>query len=81
VGSALGGIAELVRDGIDGVLVPAPTVQAWRTTLERLGAEADLLSRLRAGVRAPRTMAIGASEMAALYGKLAGSRVEAVACS
>jgi glycosyltransferase involved in cell wall biosynthesis len=81
VGSALGGIAELVRDGIDGLLVPAPTVEAWRAALARLCAEPALLPRLRAGVRPPRTMDAVAAEMATLYRALAGSRAQAVACS
>ena len=64
IGANLGGIAELVTDGVDGLLVePA----AWATTLQRCATDRDLLPRLRAGIRPPRTMATVADEMLALY--------------
>jgi glycosyltransferase involved in cell wall biosynthesis len=70
IGSRLGGIAELVRDGVDGLLVEPANVMAWTETWRRVCTEADLLPRLRAGVRAPRTIEAVAGEMANLYDQL-----------
>jgi glycosyltransferase involved in cell wall biosynthesis len=70
VGSALGGIAELVRDGIDGLLLPTGSVAAWRDALARLASSATERARLRAGVRPARTVAQAANEMAVLYRRL-----------
>ena len=67
LGSNLGGIAELVQDGVNGLLVAARDAGAWAAALERLGREPELLKRLRAGIRPPRTMAMVADEMMELY--------------
>jgi glycosyltransferase involved in cell wall biosynthesis len=73
LGSRLGGIAELVRDGVDGVLVEAADVNAWSAALRRLATQPEVLPRLRKGVRPPRTMDAAAAEMAALYRRLVGA--------
>ncbi|HYW07642.1 MAG TPA: glycosyltransferase, partial [Longimicrobium sp.] len=65
IGSALGGIAELVTDGMDGVLVEAG---GWSAALAAL--RPDEVDRLRAGVRPPRTMAAVAEEMELLYRRI-----------
>lgn len=70
VGSRLGGIAELVRHEVDGLLVAAADVGAWRAALMRLSAEPELRDGLRGGIRPPRTMHTVAAEMAALYQQL-----------
>ncbi len=67
LGSQLGGIAELVRDEVDGLLVPSADVGAWSMALRRLQADPELLSRLQRGIQPPRTMHATAAEMAALY--------------
>jgi glycosyltransferase involved in cell wall biosynthesis len=68
IGSALGGIADKVQDGVDGLLIsPAGSADAWRLALERCTTDAPFLSRLRNGVRTPRSMAAVAQEMRALY--------------
>lgn len=67
LGSDLGGIAELVRPGVDGLLVPSDSPRALAASIERLGREPGLLDRLRAGVRPPRTMHDVAAELAAVY--------------
>jgi glycosyltransferase involved in cell wall biosynthesis len=72
LGSRLGGIAELVRDGVDGVLVEPASIAAWTAALRTLAAEPERRARLRAGIRPPRTMAAAAAEMAALYRRLLG---------
>jgi glycosyltransferase involved in cell wall biosynthesis len=71
IGSALGGIAERVRDEWNGLLVqPFNSAAAWRATLARCAAEPHRLARLRTHVRRPRPMRDVAREMAALYNQL-----------
>lgn len=67
IGSRLGGISELVRDGVDGVLVPATQVAAWADAIGGLVASPDRLRALREGVRPPRRMALVAQEMFETY--------------
>lgn len=71
VGSRLGGIAELVRDGVDGLLVEPPgSVAAWGAALRRVCDDRTLLPCLRAGIPPARTMEAVAAETAALYRRL-----------
>jgi glycosyltransferase involved in cell wall biosynthesis len=80
IGSALGGIAELISDGVDGLLVRGESVDEWREALERVARDRELLSRLRRGIRPPRSMADVADDMMAIYGRLfteSGGRVGA----
>ncbi len=51
VGSRVGGIAEVVEDGVSGLLVPAGDATALAGALERLG-DAEVRRRLSAGARA-----------------------------
>jgi glycosyltransferase involved in cell wall biosynthesis len=71
VGSRLGGIAELVRDGDDGLLVELASVAKWAVALGRLLHEPDLLPRLRSGVRPPRSMSAVAEDVALVYRRIA----------
>lgn len=71
IGSRLGGLADKITDGIDGLLVdPFAAEDAWRRTLSRIARDAGLLPRLRAGVRPPRASRDVAREMAGLYRSL-----------
>jgi glycosyltransferase involved in cell wall biosynthesis len=70
IGSELGGIRELVRHEIDGLLVAPGSVSGWQGALRRLGREPGLLERLRRGVKPPRTMDTVAADMLSLYGEL-----------
>ena len=70
LGANLGGIAELVRDGIDGVLVAADDVGAWAEAIAGLSADRERIEKLRQGVRPPRTMRAVAAEMAVIYERL-----------
>jgi glycosyltransferase involved in cell wall biosynthesis len=84
VGSHLGGIADKVRDGVDGLLVrPHDSPVAWGEALRRLVTDAQLLPALRRGVRPPRSMADVAADMTAIYRELGaraqGRRAEAIA--
>jgi glycosyltransferase involved in cell wall biosynthesis len=70
VGTRLGGIAELVQDGSNGLLVEAGSVQGWTSAFERLLREPTLLPQLQANVRPPRAMTEVADDMAAIYRKV-----------
>ncbi|HEX2780142.1 MAG TPA: glycosyltransferase [Gemmatimonadaceae bacterium] len=71
IGSDLGGIAERVRHGVDGMLVPPGDVAAWAAAIEQFSTDAALRARVTRGVRAPRRMADVAEEMVHLYGTVA----------
>jgi len=70
VGSNLGGISEMVRDQIDGLLVPHGNIEAWKAALRRLADDSLLLQQLRQNIPAVRTMRDTAGDMLALYRKL-----------
>jgi len=70
VGARLGGIVELVRTDVDGLLVDPESCAAWSTALLQLIDEPYLLERLRAGVRPPRHMGAVAEEMLTTYREL-----------
>ena len=75
IGSNLGGIAELVTDGVDGLLVdPASSPAAWADSLRRVCSEPDLLVAMRAGIRPPRHTRDTALEMSPLYENLVRKR-------
>jgi len=67
IGSNLGGIAELVEHGTNGILVAPDDETAWSEQLRKLYEDKQLISKLRTGVRFPRTMREVAEEMDALY--------------
>jgi glycosyltransferase involved in cell wall biosynthesis len=70
LGANLGGIAELVRDGVDGILVAPDNAAAWAATIGRLAENRDMIDGLRAGIVAPRTMDAVADDMANLYARI-----------
>jgi glycosyltransferase involved in cell wall biosynthesis len=68
IGSNLGGIAELVADGVDGLLVtPAASPAAWADVFRRVCLNPKLLDLLRAGIRPPRHARQAALEIMPLY--------------
>jgi glycosyltransferase involved in cell wall biosynthesis len=71
IGSQLGGIEELVRNGWDGILVKHDDVSAWSDLFSRLVRSPSVLDELRANVAPPRTMDDVATDMAVLYESLA----------
>ena len=73
LGSDLGGIAELIEDGVNGLLRPPGDVAAWRDAIVQLATDTGLLARLADGVRSTRTMSDVAREMRALYESLLGT--------
>ena len=70
VASRLGPLADRVRDGIDGLLIPAGDVAAWRAAMQRLVDEPGLLARLRASVCQPMTMEEHVDRLEELYGEI-----------
>ena len=67
VGSNLGGIAEWVRHGENGLLVGFDDVLGWRDAFKRCAENRQVLVSLRRGVRPPRAMRHVAHEMAHIY--------------
>ncbi len=67
LGSDLGGIAESVRDGVDGILVRPDDADAWAAAISRLAGNRDLVSNLKRDIRPPRTMDDVARDMSELY--------------
>jgi glycosyltransferase involved in cell wall biosynthesis len=70
LGARLGGIAELVRDGIDGVLVASDRPAEWAAAILDLANRPAGIARLRAGIRPPRTIDAVADDMARVYRSL-----------
>ncbi len=75
IGSKLGGIAELVRDGIDGVLVEPNSAEAWARTIRQLDENRDVLEQLRRGLSPPRTTDDVADDMLLIYHRLSRERL------
>jgi len=67
MGSNLGGIAERVRDGIDGWLLPLDDARAWAEAIVEAVSDRDKLARLSHNVQRSRSVADVASDMASLY--------------
>ncbi|MCZ8108129.1 MAG: glycosyltransferase [Burkholderiales bacterium] len=72
IGSNLGGIAELVAHGVNGVLLPPGDIRAWSSALAGIAGDRGSLERLRSAISPPRTMAAVVQEMDALYRTLLG---------
>ncbi|QOV23333.1 glycosyltransferase [Anabaenopsis elenkinii] len=70
IGSDLGGIGELVTHQQDGWLVPHDDVGAWGEAITCLARDRGLLSRLRGGIGAVRTMADVGREIKYVYKSL-----------
>jgi glycosyltransferase involved in cell wall biosynthesis len=67
IGSNLGGIAELVEHGKNGLLVEPASRSAWAAAFGRLVENPQLLTELRRGIGPVRTMRDVASEMLPVY--------------
>jgi glycosyltransferase involved in cell wall biosynthesis len=67
LGANLGGIAELVRDGVDGILVAPDDPAAWAATIRRLADDRHVIDVLRTEIASPRTTDGPADDMAKLY--------------
>jgi glycosyltransferase involved in cell wall biosynthesis len=67
LGARLGGIAELVSNQVDGLLIPPEDPAAWASAITALAAAPKRVAELRAGIRPPRTMDDVGQDMAGLY--------------
>jgi glycosyltransferase involved in cell wall biosynthesis len=74
MGANLGGIAERIRDGIDGWLLPFDDSRAWASAMQGVALDRSRLARLTANVLPSRTMADVASEMTVLYRDILDAR-------
>lgn len=72
LGSKLGGIAELVQDGVNGWLAPAGDSNAWGVLLARLANNPER-TRMPISQPSPRTMKTVAEEMRTLYQQVLSS--------
>jgi len=70
IGWNLGGISEIVRHDVDGLLIEPGPVERWAETLRHVAEDSVLRARLKAGVRPPRTSMNVAHEMLNLYNSL-----------
>lgn len=70
LGWRIGGISELVRDGVDGILVDPFSVEGWMDLLRRVAEDRQLHAELRAGIRQPRRSMDVALDMKELYQRL-----------
>jgi len=71
-----GGLAEAVRDGVDGLVVDPLSPDALAAALDRIASEDGLLERLQAGIAPPHPFATYVDELEACY---AGERPGRVA--
>ncbi len=67
IASNLGGMAEMVRDGVDGLLFPAGDSAALAAALRKLIDNPDFLTTLRVGVRRPMSIEEDAAWLRELY--------------
>ena len=70
VGSRLGGIAELVTDGVNGLLVEASSIPAWTETLRQLSNHRQELEKLQAQVSSPSSMQMISRQVLSIYSQL-----------
>jgi glycosyltransferase involved in cell wall biosynthesis len=75
--SGIGGMAEAVRDGVDGLIFDALDAGALARAMDRLASEPGLLERLQAGIEAPRAFAAYVDELEAHYLGVRPGRVAA----
>lgn len=67
IASGLGGIAEKVTDGVNGILVKADDVNGWADAIKRCSNDTGLRKKLQAGIEKPVSMDYVATEMKRLY--------------
>ena len=72
VASRLGGIPEVIRDGVDGLLFDPFSPGDLQRQLGRVMSEPGLLDRLRAGARPPRSLADDVDGLVGLFQAAAG---------
>ncbi|WP_027004927.1 glycosyltransferase [Conexibacter woesei] len=71
----MGGLADAIEDGVDGLAFDGGDQAQLTVALERLAGEAGLLERLQSNIAAPRGFAAYVDELEAYYGGARPSRV------
>lgn len=74
IGSNSGGIAELVNDGKDGILVETGNVSLWAQALKKLCQDTGSVKAMAKNISAIRTSKEVAQEMIAIYNNLLDSK-------
>lgn len=69
VASNVPGISEVVTDGVDGLLFEAGSATALADRLLQVARTPDLLTRLSAGARAPKTVSAYVDELLSIWQK------------
>jgi glycosyltransferase involved in cell wall biosynthesis len=77
LGSDLGGIAGLIDDNVNGMLLPPGSVEAWSRAISRLANEPSLLRKLKAGCKPVRTAEDTARDAAMVYAKVLNAKAVA----
>ena len=77
IGSNVGGIAELVTHGVDGLLIEPRSIADWANGFRKISDQPAVLAKLRAGIRPPRRIAESARDMAVLYQALLPQKAHA----
>lgn len=72
--TGIGGMAELVADGVTGLHAPRDDARGWAATMARAIAEPGLWDSLAARIDAPRDTTILAAEHLALYREILAAR-------
>ncbi|GAB4197489.1 MAG: glycosyltransferase family 4 protein [Roseiflexaceae bacterium] len=72
VASALGGMAELVRDGVDGLHFAPGDPRDLARQLQRLIDQPELLAQLQRGVVPPTSIEAELEQLLAIYGRVSG---------
>src|SRR5262249_29413820 len=74
LGADLGGIAELVRSGVDGFLVPPDDAAGWAAAIARFARNRHLVREMRGRIAPPRSMQAEADEMMKVYSAVVAAR-------
>jgi glycosyltransferase involved in cell wall biosynthesis len=70
LGANIGGIPEIVENGVDGLLLPPDDADAWASSIAELSHNFPLIARLRSGICSPRRMTDVAADMKLVYANL-----------
>lgn len=72
----MGGLAEAIEDGVDGLAFDGGDADGLAAAIDRLAGEQGLLERLQAGIRAPRGFADWVDELEQYYGGARPGRID-----
>jgi glycosyltransferase involved in cell wall biosynthesis len=67
IGWRIGGIANLVQDGVNGLLIEPGSTKHWRDVFQRVAIDPAIRKKLKAGVSPPRRSIDVAYDMLAIY--------------